>query len=432
MGKLSAAASEIDITPPVGAYMTGYGARLEPSKGVHDELMARALLLEDGAASLVIVSCDLLGFEVSSVDRIRRLASERNGTIHNVMICCTHTHTGPAAMHMRGAMGHVNEEWLARTEEKIAGLIAGLSSNLAPAKIAYASRHVRGIGYNRQDSSRRIDDELGVLAVDGIDGCSIATILSYATHAVVLGTKLDFSGDFPGAAERHVAELRGGVALYLQGASGDAEPVTQRELGWGKGTHEHTEAIGEQLTREAMECLKSAQWKNGASISVASKAIDLPLEPPPTREALKEITRDLEYQREEGKASGDVAGEAIAGAMLEWAALLREAIETTTVPEMLSAELFVYAIDDLRIVGLPFEAYSDVGLEIKKALRPLRTVFAGYANGLFGYLAPDWAKKQGGYGPGDSCRWFPSLLTPISSEAHELAVSEAVALAKSL
>ena len=432
MRTFRAAAAEIDITPPVGTWMTGYGNRTEPSKGVHDPIIARALLLDDETVSLTIVSCDLIGFEPSSVERMRRLVSESNSNVGNVIICCTHTHTGPAAMHMRGAMGHVNEEWLAKTEERIAELVAGLPPKLQPARMAYASKIVTGIGYNRQDPSRGIDDELGVVAIDTIGGQPIATVMNYATHAVVLGTKLDLSGDFPGAATRHLANLRGGVALYLQGASGDAEPETQRELGWGKGTHEHTEAIGERLANEAAGCIGSAQWQTDVAVRVAGSMIELPLEPPPSRDVLDEIVRGYEDRRTSARAAGNAGDEAVWEGMLEWAGVMRNAIEMDSVPETLRAEVFAAAVGDLRIVALPFEAYSDVGLAIKKELKPLSTVFAGYANGLFGYLAPDWAKKQGGYGPGESCRWFPSLLTPLAEGAAEIAVEEAVRLAKSL
>ena len=41
-------AAAIDITPPVGTALDGYGGRLDVSLGVHDPLYARALYLDDG------------------------------------------------------------------------------------------------------------------------------------------------------------------------------------------------------------------------------------------------------------------------------------------------------------------------------------------------------------------------------------------------
>ena len=47
MGKLKAGFSKVDITPPVGIYLSGYILREGPSQGVHDNLYARALVLDD-------------------------------------------------------------------------------------------------------------------------------------------------------------------------------------------------------------------------------------------------------------------------------------------------------------------------------------------------------------------------------------------------
>ena len=41
--------ARVCITPPVGAWQGGYGARDRPCEGVHDDLFARALVLEDEA-----------------------------------------------------------------------------------------------------------------------------------------------------------------------------------------------------------------------------------------------------------------------------------------------------------------------------------------------------------------------------------------------
>jgi len=45
-------ATAIDITPPVGTALDGYGGRTDVSLGVHDPLYARALYLDDGTTQL--------------------------------------------------------------------------------------------------------------------------------------------------------------------------------------------------------------------------------------------------------------------------------------------------------------------------------------------------------------------------------------------
>ncbi len=43
-----AASVEIDITPPIGGKMAGYGARTEVSRGIHDPLKAQVLQMRGG------------------------------------------------------------------------------------------------------------------------------------------------------------------------------------------------------------------------------------------------------------------------------------------------------------------------------------------------------------------------------------------------
>ena len=61
-GRLTAGVAAVDITPPVGTPLGGYGARHgRPSTGVHDRLYAKALVLDNRSERIAIVTCDLIG-----------------------------------------------------------------------------------------------------------------------------------------------------------------------------------------------------------------------------------------------------------------------------------------------------------------------------------------------------------------------------------
>src|ERR1043166_3603137 len=69
--KLFAGTARVDITPPIGTPLQGFGARRgEPSTGVHDPLYARVLVLKNARSQLVIVSCDLMGVTRNLYDAI--------------------------------------------------------------------------------------------------------------------------------------------------------------------------------------------------------------------------------------------------------------------------------------------------------------------------------------------------------------------------
>ena len=60
---LYARVCETDITPPPDVWMAGYSFRHTPAHGVHDELFARALVLDDGHTRLAIVATDLVSLD---------------------------------------------------------------------------------------------------------------------------------------------------------------------------------------------------------------------------------------------------------------------------------------------------------------------------------------------------------------------------------
>ena len=74
-------------------YLIGYGDRTKGNTGVHDDLTASALVLDDGSTRIAIVACDLLCLNEFVVDRIRA----KVGTESVVIVCCSHTHAGPIA-----------------------------------------------------------------------------------------------------------------------------------------------------------------------------------------------------------------------------------------------------------------------------------------------------------------------------------------------
>ncbi len=440
MGQLLASAGEANLDPPPGGWMTGFAARVAPSAGTHDPLMARAVLLDDGQQRVAIVSCDLLGWAPDAARSMRRRIGEGGAApAGHVLISCTHTHSGPASMPLRGVMGYLDEAWLAAAQTRIVDLVGGLASRLVRAKLSWATTTANGVGYNRQDQAHPTDEQVVAIGIDALEpamggGCrTIATLVNYATHAVVLGPRnLLYSGDFPGAAARHLAARRGGIGLYLQGACGDVDPVVYRDRGWGTGDFSDTEAIGERLAAAADDALSRALGTAHVELGAAQRLVEAPLDAPPTGSELDAIVIDLQQQEQRGRAEGNAVQEKVALAMLDWADRLHRAMASGTLPSTLSFEISSLRLNDLRLIGIPFETYSEIGLAIARNLTPLQGVVMGYTNGLYGYFPTRWAKDQGGYGADTSCRWFPTLLTPIGYGADDILIAEATALAGSL
>jgi len=432
---LKASAAAIELAPPVGEPMYGYIARTEPSVGIHDPLFARAIVFDDGNSRAAIISCDLLALEVETAAEIRRRIELSLGIpASSVIICCTHTHSGPITL----ISEKLSRIWLELLKDKIVKAVQQALSSLKPAVLRHASTVVGEIGFNREYFWARnggkeaedypIDESLNVLAVDSTDGGAIATVVNYAVHGVVLGPQnLEYSADFPGATCKHLAELRGGEGIYIQGACGEIDPTIQRDRGWGTGTFDDVEQYASRLAHAAIEALKDSTIEIAGDIQSSARIVNIPLDEPPSDEEIQQISDEAnEYLDKEGELN-----QQIGSALLEWTKRIRYLKQINQIPSAWPVEITAIKIGQLCIVGLPFETFSAIGQGIKNRISPLIGWFAGYANGYLGYLPTKWAKDLGGYGGKTACRYgFGPLIIPPGYGADDFIVNETVKLAK--
>src|ERR1700694_6224947 len=126
------------ITPPIGTYLEGYFPPDDVSQGVHDDLHARALVLDDGETAVAIVSCDLMGVDRHLVAEARELASKRTGIpAEHIVIGGTHTPAGPV-----GLAFQIDEQLLDVTARHIAGAITTAYKSRRPAALKIGSTTV--------------------------------------------------------------------------------------------------------------------------------------------------------------------------------------------------------------------------------------------------------------------------------------------------
>src|SRR5262249_32458822 len=100
-GELQAGFAEADITPKVGGerpvYMAGFSQNRKAT-GVHDPLLARAVVLKDGKSKIAPASVDLVGFFHPNVVRVR----EQLPGFAYVLVSSTHNHEGPDSLGLWG------------------------------------------------------------------------------------------------------------------------------------------------------------------------------------------------------------------------------------------------------------------------------------------------------------------------------------------
>ncbi len=374
--------------------MGGYAARDHGCEGVHDDLTATALLLDDGHTRIGIVAVDVVGLAADSVARIRALA-EQHGILpgQHVAVCCSHTHAGPATREW-GAGGPPHPEYVRVLEGLAATALAQAAQRLRPVQ-ATLSFGEAGFHINRRRATERgvqmlpnpegpVDRRVTVLRLnDAADSSGehapLALLFSYSCHPTVMGAaNYWISADYPGQARRLIEAVSladgGGLALFLQGCCANVRPnLTAPDGRFRGGTFAELRRIGYSLGAEVLRVAQGGVPLALSPLAAASRVVPLPLRP------LREVM-DLPW----------VAATAADGGPQE---------PPPGFPAEIEAEVQVLRLGDFWVVALPGEIFVETGWRIAAALPSgrERTLVTSYSNGAAGYVPAPEALQEGGY-----------------------------------
>ncbi|MDX2029124.1 MAG: neutral/alkaline non-lysosomal ceramidase N-terminal domain-containing protein [Blastocatellia bacterium] len=371
--ELTAGVARVEITPPIGYPMGGYGDRKGPSTGVHDPLYATVLVIRTEGMTVALVSCDLRSFPS---ERIVTTARERRLADH-VLISVTHNHSGPLTWEDKSWPSPARS-WFADTEDKILTTIETASKRMFPARIAagfgeiYLAHNRRRVEANGKatmlwrNAEKRptspIDPTVGVIRVDDETGRPRAVLVNYACHAVVLGPdNRAISADYPGYAARRIErEFDGALCLFTQGGAGDINPYLDKQPVAQNGFGE-AEKMGSALAEEALKVAR--RLKPAAS----------------------------------------------AGPGLRAAAELVEFRDRWDAQKTVRAGLTTLLIDNaIAIATMPGEPFVDLQIALRDKSEIAATFLFGYtysAGGEWiGYVPTIRAASEGGYGAGYNTR----------------------------
>ena len=222
---------------------------------VSDPLFVRALVLDDGRESVVLVTMDVTAVGARTISqnilsdsaddflpRLRaRVEAELNIPGRNVSVNASHVHQVPRML-------CDDEAQIDRTLQAI----RQAQQNMTPVTIGVGSGRQISLTFNRtmmmKDGSdytvrsyhapmpldceveglRPIDPEIGVLRVDQLDGRPLAVVYNFATHVLLgapNGKRGTISADHVGVTLKYLEDHIGGgvMAFFLQGALGDTQ-----------------------------------------------------------------------------------------------------------------------------------------------------------------------------------------------------------------
>ncbi|NLO36066.1 MAG: hypothetical protein GX112_06915 [Clostridiaceae bacterium] len=417
------------ITPDEPVMQCGFAARTHLSEGVHDDLFASMLLLEDDKRETVaLVSLDVLYADRAFADEVRAALKTQCG-LTRVILNYTHTH---GAVTLHGARPNagdtdgfpwnsqaaiafsqrVGQALLDMAQEALAGLADGqVALCRGQSRFGVSRRYPLPDGtvaWRPYDSIDAIDPDLVLVTCTDSHGQLKGLVYHYACHPTTLGSdNVQITAEYPGAVRRLLeAEHPGLTVLFLQGCGADIKPRATAEDDYFKScSFAEMETAAAGLAGEIQALLRANN--------------------------LRPIELDLAFHR------ADLRLFAETWTHEQWQALLDDPAEPDyiksairrfgtnpdTRSRYLPYEMAILRLDSQTcLVALENEVVSAIGKKIKR-LFGQDVLVLGYSNSCVGYIPSRQALREGGY-EADSFKRL-NLTGPLAPETEDILVGHA-------
>ena len=463
---LTAGVARIDITPPLGFRMQGVLRRVEGADGIDSHLLATALVLADNDNKIVILDCDLIGFDRPLADEIRSNIAAKVGTAStDVLLGATHTHNGPCtARGQNGGPHHIPvrdgeaeelDTYIENLVRQLVGLAALADADRQPARVGAASDQAN-VALNREEIDPLdgavlvgrnpdgvTDRSVDVLRVDDLQGNPLAVLVAYAAHPVVMGlTTYLYSQDFPGSVRRIVEGATGAICLYLTGAAGNQACWSFLQSDWGEQqrmggrvagaalnafyqieTRPH-EDVRERGMSLSLIALYHKEFQDGQTHQVfhtASGVARVKLQPLPSLEEAEAQHQEALALLKENEVAGEPTIKTVPQKLEEhWTRGVLEKVRAGELEHTLEYPIAGYRIDDFVLLSMPGEPFVEIQLGAKARSKAKHTMFAGYANGIMGYIPVAETVRVGGMSVSSAVRSYNIPAPPTESAVDDV------------
>lgn len=412
---LAAGAGRIDITPPMGVEMCGYGPfEKRQCTEVLDPLYVRALWLDIDDQPLVIVTADLCSVDLSMRNGLAAIVEREYGVEPDrLLLVATHTHSGPATQYLI-AWGEPDDAYVKSLPEQMAAAVRLARESAAPARLGATRQRVIGIGHNReQPAFGPLDPSTQLARIDRLDGSPLAALFNVGAHAV---TRYPYtsriSADWPALAQAHLsAELGGAEIFFLQGCCGN---INGHLMTFGRTDVVNDQLVADmragdlaqRLCTQILPALEAIETADAARLDAVLHVAKLPCVLPDRDELLgiiaaneavaaqqdydafpplnQRLTSETEADRQWRSARFAVDA---ARRQLD----LLDQGDTTA-----DALIHLIRLDEMLIVGWPGEIYVELGLELRQRSPVPLTFVASFANDNVGYIPTPAAYESQG------------------------------------
>ena len=415
--KLQAGAATSNITPWLGVAMPG-SFRPRYGEDVHDELLAKALVIDNGDVRIAMVTCDLIAIPEAIANAVKARIKERCGISPEcVMVNATHTHSGAGVSNLLG-VGE-DEGYTTWLPLKVADAVELAVKRMQPARAGFASVMEDRIsfyrrwlmkdgtvrmnpGFNNPDRVRpmgEIDPELAMMYVEGVDGTPISVVASFSLHYVGTGGVGQVSADYFGQFFNLMRHYLGGncVPILWNAASGQINNNDYSgERIWQDRGHTRARRMANVLAGHVLTEIQLMDLDEKLALEAVTGTLEF------SRKVITETDLDIAeqilaggYEYEEGPFSW-VVGQPVPKDRVDVYA--RQCQRLAALPEQMTAPVQAIRLGDAAILALPGEIFVESGLRIKAQTSASPLMLVSLANGYIGYVCTDEALTQeGGY-----------------------------------
>ncbi len=422
-----AGAATTNITPFLDMDIVGNFAPQPIGNNVHDELHVRCLALDDGKTKLAFAVVDNISMVREVWDEAKARIKEATGLPpENLMFSAIHTHSSVRVPAGAGSGNQLSDEYRALMISRIVDAVSMALGNLEPAEIAWGSGQLPQHVFNRRWLVKEGDSVLSplgepdyavmnpssalrpklsepagptnpqvyCLSVQTPEGRPIALLANYWLHYVGGVEREDFSADYFGEFCRIMEGKLGTddtavppfVGILANGPCGDVNNVdrTGKSPAVTYKPYEKMHLVANDLANEVMRIREKMKYQSWVPLRAAAEELELGVRHPSAEQLAyaKAVLAKPEGEKPKHRLERHYALNAIS---------MSKAEDTTTV------FLQAFGIGDLGIPSIPFEVFTETGLQIRDQSPFPDTFTIELANGSGGYLPTPKQIDLGGY-----------------------------------
>ncbi len=218
---LRVGASVTDITPAEGVYLEGYEPR--QSDGIHDPLTARCLtIIDKNDKILVLIALDFIGIYGEQVKAMQQTINAYTGVDNqNIFIHAIHTHSGPDIL----ANPSRQRDYLSTVNKNVGQAVRHALEASKNAIAIFSKGQTNAATVNRRNPERSVANKFTTIKFVDQEQNTIAMLLNYACHPVVLGPdNKKITADYVHYLRASIEESLGGTAIFFNASEGDINP----------------------------------------------------------------------------------------------------------------------------------------------------------------------------------------------------------------